>query len=315
MKYMLDISINNFRFEIMYDDIVLFINIVQQQGLAAAAKKMDLPAATVTRRLQRLEAAVTRQLIHRSARQFSLTAEGEVFYQAYAGLVEQLEQTQLQLSGELNVLAGPLTVLAPTNISTGLLQPMWSGFIREHPDIKLELVLSNSVENMLSSSADMALRIGPQASSMLYQKRLGSLKTLLVAAPEYLAINREPSNLEDLNEHRLIGTHTLATWQMMNSDTHMEKEVRPRFSTFVNDVKMVTQLVQDGLGIALLPSSEVSDLIKKGGLVRILQPWQGPDRDLYTVWPSGKLLSAKAVCLRDYMENFIQQSEHHVSDC
>lgn len=91
---MLDLSINNSRYEIMYDDIVLFVHIVQQQGLAPAAKKLDLPAATVTRRLQRLETSIGHQLIHRSARQFVLTPEGEAFYQAYAGLVEQLEQTQ-----------------------------------------------------------------------------------------------------------------------------------------------------------------------------------------------------------------------------
>jgi LysR family transcriptional regulator AphB len=293
----------------MYDDIVLFVHIVQQQGLASAAQKLGLPAATVTRRLQRLEASVTRQLIHRSARQFALTAEGEVFYQAYAGLVEQLEQTQLLLSGELNLLAGPLTVLAPSNISTGLLQPMWSGFIKAHPDIKLELILSNSVESMLSSGADIALRIGPQESSMLYQKRLGSLKTILVATPEYLASSGEPKNIDELELHRLIGTNTLAKWNMINTDTNIKQEIRPRFSTLVNDVKLATQLVCDDLGISLLPTSEVEYLVSEGTLVQVLTSWQGPKRDLYTVWPSGKLLSAKAQCLRDYMEVFIQQSE------
>lgn len=299
----------------MYDDIVLFVHIVQQQCLASAAQKLGLPAATVTRRLQRLEASVMRQLIHRSARQFSLTADGEVFYQAYAGLVEQLEQTQQQLSGEMNVLAGPLTVLAPSNISTGLLQPMWSGFIKAYPDIKLELMLSNSVESMLSSGADLALRIGPQESSMLYQKRLGSLKTVLVATPEYLASNAEPLNIDALELHRLIGTNTLATWSMVNSKTKIIQEIRPRFATQVNDIKLATQLVCDHLGISLLPTSEVENLINAGTLIQVLPSWQGPKRDLYTVWPSGKLLSARAKCLKEYMEEFIQQSNVNISDC
>ncbi|MFT7261588.1 MAG: LysR family transcriptional regulator AphB [Glaciecola sp.] len=299
----------------MYDDIALFVHIVQQQGLASAAQKLGLPAATVTRRLQRLEASVTRQLIHRSARQFSLTVEGENFYQAYASLVEQLEQTQLQLSGEMNVLAGPLTVLAPSNISTGLLQPMWSGFIKAYPDIKLELILSNSVESMLSSRADLALRIGPQESSILYQKRLGTLKTVLVATSEYLASNGEPLNIDELELHRLIGTNTLAKWSMVNSETNIKQEIRPRFATQVNDIKLATQLVCDHLGISLLPTSEVESLINAGTLIQILPSWQGPRRDLYTVWPSGKLLSARAKCLKEYMEEFIQQSNVNISDC
>lgn len=290
----------------MYDDIALFVHIVQQQGLAAAAQKLDLPAATVTRRLQRLEASIGRQLIHRSARQFVLTPEGEAFYQAYAGLVEQLEQTQQQLSGELNILAGPLKVLAPTNISTGLLQPMWSGFIKTYPDITLELMLSNSVDSMLSSGADIALRIGPQESSALYQKRLGSLQTVLVATPEYLALHGELQSLEELEQHRLIGTNTLVSWIMSNTADDKTQELRPRFSTMVNDVNMVTQLVCDDLGISLLPMSEVSHLIRSGELMRVLPSWQGPNRDLYTVWPSGKLLSARAKCLKDYMQDYMK---------
>ena len=294
----------------MYDDIVLFVHIVQQQGLALAASKLALPAATVTRRLKRLEDSIGRKLIHRSARQFVLTPEGESFYQAYAGLVEQLEQTQQQLSFELNALAGPLSVLAPTNISTGLLQPMWSGFIKAYPDIKLELNLSNSMDDMISSGADIALRIGPQESSLLHQKRLGTLQTVLVASPEYLAIHGEPKNLEELEQYRLIGTNTLSSWRMLHVDNAKKHEIRPRFSTLVNDVKLVTQLVCDDLGISLLPTSEVNHLIQSGDLAQVLSSWQGPNRDLYTVWPTGKLLSARARCLRDFMHSYFEQNNY-----
>ena len=291
----------------MYDDIALFVHIVQEQGLAPAAKKLDIPAATVTRRLKRLEAEMNSQLIHRSARQFTLTPEGESCYQAYAGLVEQLELTRDQLSQEFHALSGSLKVLAPTNISVGILQPMWSGFIKKYPDIKLELNLNNQLESMLPSGADLALRIGPQTSSALYQKRLGSLKTLLVATPEYLEKNGSPQDLSALCEHKLIGTHTLTKWHMTHWENKKRQEIHPRFSTLVNDIKMVTQLVCDDLGIALLASSEVNEYLASGKLMRVLAPWQGPNRDLYTVWPTGQLLNAKAKCLRDYMHEYVAQ--------
>lgn len=289
----------------MYDDIVLFIHIVQQQGLAAAAQKLGLPAATVTRRLKRLEESVASQLIHRSARQFVLTGEGEIFYQAYAELVEQLEHTQQQLSNDLHTLSGPLKVLAPTNISIGLLQPMWSRFIKSYPDIKLELTLSNRVEDIRTSGADIALRIGPQESSSLYQKRVGSLHTLIVASPDYLTQNGAPNTLEQLAQHDLIGVRALSTWKMNHLLSGKTQEVRPRFSTFVNDVKFASQLVCDGIGISLLPNSEVNHHLNTGELVRVLDPWEGPERELYTIWPSGKLLNAKAKCLRDYIEMYM----------
>ena len=293
----------------MFDDIALFVHIVEEQGLAAAAKKMDVPAATVTRRLKRLEATMGSQLIHRSARQFSLTPEGESCYQAYADLVAQFELTAQQLSKELHALSGPLKVLAPTNISIGILQPMWSGFIKQYPQITLELKLSNQLENMLPSGADLALRIGPQESSLLYQKRLGSLKTVLVATPEYLKANGSPQSLDELSAHRLIGASTLSTWNMTHSNSQQTQEIHPRFSTLVNDIKMATQLVCDHMGISLLPSSEVMQLIDTGQLTQLLIPWQGENRDLYTVWPTGKLLNAKAKCLRDYMHEYVARHE------
>jgi LysR family transcriptional regulator AphB len=301
----------NSKNEIMIDNLVLFVHIVQQQSLAAAASELCLPAATVTRRLKRLEEQVGCQLIHRSARQFSLTPEGDSYYQAYADLVEQLEQTQRRLSKQVHALAGPLKVLAPNNISTGMLQPMWSEFIKSYPDIKLELSLSNSMQNIITSGADLALRIGPQESSLLYQQRFGSLSTLVVASPGYLAENIQPKSLEELKNHSLIGTNTLSTWVMFHQKNSKKQRLLPRFTTITDDIKLVTQLVCDDIGIALLPSSEVAALLKNGALVRVLEDWQGPSRDLYTVWPSGKLLSARAKCLRDFIHQYF---EHNVTN-
>ncbi|MEH6446379.1 MAG: LysR family transcriptional regulator [Oceanospirillaceae bacterium] len=294
----------------MFDDILLFVHIVQQQSLAAAALKLKLPAATVTRRLKRLEEKIACQLIHRSARQFVLTQEGENYYQAYAGLVEALERTQLKLSTQMNSLSGPLKVLAPNNISTGLLQPMWSEFIKNYPEITLELNLNNNMQDMLASGADIALRIGPQESSSLYQKRLGSLRTVLVASPSYLTLNGTPDSLEALLDHRLIGTHTLSNWAMSQVNNNKKRILHPRFSAITDDVKLVTQWVCDDIGIALLPSSEVFHLLEQGVLVHLLKTWQGPNRELYSVWPSGKLLNARAKCLRDFMHRHFELNNY-----
>jgi LysR family transcriptional regulator AphB len=143
---------------------------------------------------------------------------------------------------------------------------------------------------------------------LLHQKRLGALETVLVAGPEYLAINGEPKNLAELEQHRLIGTNTLSSWCMSNIDDAKKQEIRPRFSTLVNDVKLVAQLVCDDLGISLLPTSEVNHLIHRGDLVQVLNSWQGPNRDLYTVWPTGKLLSARAKRLQDFMHSYFEKT-------
>lgn len=292
----------------MFDDIALFVQIVQQQGLAAAARQQNIPAATVTRRLQKLEQQLGCQLIHRSARQFVLTAEGEVWYQAYAELVAQMEATQRSLSRELQELSGPLRVMAPSNISNGLLQPMWSGFIRDYPAIELVLMLNNEVEDLQASRADLALRIGPQQDSGLYQKRLGSLATQLFAAPEYLDHYGNPDSLAALKSHRLIGARPVTQWILHHSDSNQTQQLHPHFASWSTDITFNTQLAADGLGIALLPVSETHHYETSGKLVRVLDGWQGEQRDMYAIWPSGRLLNARARCLLEYMERFIDDA-------
>ncbi|MDO6527897.1 LysR family transcriptional regulator [Motilimonas sp. 1_MG-2023] len=291
----------------MFDDIALFIHIVEQRGLAAAANKLRLPAATVTRRLKQLERALGCKLIHRSARQFYLTAEGEVYYQEYADLIYAMETKRRDLQQSTHKVSGRLKVLAPTNISIGLLQPMWSGFIKAYPDIQLELLLGNNTLDMLSAQADLALRIGPQPDSLLYQKRLGSVQTVLVASPDYLGKSNTVLSLADLQIQRIIRVKHITTWLL--SDGNEVVDLRLRATTLVDDIRMAAMLAMDGVGVALLPMSEVCEELRNGRLVRVLPQWSGPVRELFAVWPSGQLLSQKAKCCRDYMLQFIANNE------
>lgn len=293
----------------MLDDISLFIQIVQNRGLAATAAQGNIPAATITRRLQKLESSLGVQLIHRSAHKFNLTAEGEIYYRAYVDLVEQFRATSRSLSGELQQLSGKLTVLAPTNASVKILQPMWAGFIRQYPDIQLNLHLNNEMKDIHKSGIDIALRIGPQADSALTQKRLGSVATLLIASPDYLHINGEPARLKDLQKHRLIVTDTFPVWHLSSNDGIEKQTIRPRPATMTSDIGMAAQLARDGLGIALLPHSEIVKELECGEVRQVLKSWTGPQRDIFAVWSTGRLLGAKARCLLNYMQEYISGEE------
>ena len=291
----------------MYDDIALFVHIAQNGSLSATANRLGIPAATITRRLQKLEAKLSCQLINRSARQFALTPEGEVYYQAYSDLIEQLESTQRVLSAEVSEMSGKLKVLAPTNISIGFLQPMWSSFIKKYPAIKLEIDLNNQIVDFISTKADIALRIGPQPDSSLYQKRLGTLSTILVASPSYLQQHGEPKTIEDLKKHALLGSKKLS-YLLHNVETGQQFEIFFRSAAVINDLSLITKLVCDGIGISLLPITEVKKDILNGKIKQILPSWQGKNRNIYAVWSTGKLLNTKAKCLCDYIDQYIKES-------
>jgi len=291
----------------MLDDIALFVHVVEQRGLARAAQYLHIAPATVTRRLQALEDRLGCRLMHRSARRFHLTAEGESYYQAFCDQVRQFEATARDLNQQVHQLSGPLKVQAPTNISIGILRPMWSAFLTVHPDIQLDLRLNNRMEDMLSAGIDLALRIGPQENSALFQKRLGSIAMILVAAPDYLKTAGEPATLAELNGHRLIRSDIIPVWPLHHTGTGRCESVHVPASTILSDISLMCELACDGHGISLLPLSEVDEALSKGQLTRVLPDWTGPKRDLYAIWPSGRLLNARAKALRDFMETYIAQ--------
>lgn len=290
----------------MLDDIALFIHVVQQGGLSKAAQALSLPAATVTRRLQKLEQKLGSQLLHRSSRQLVLTQEGEVYYQAYAHLVEQFEQTRQQLSEDMKSLRGHLRVLAPSNISHGYLRPMWISFTRGYPAIRLELILGNQLQDIVAQQADFALRIGPQPDSQLYQQKLGQIDKVLVASPGYLSIHGRPSHPSDLRDHRLVGTNLSPRWQLQTPAAGTEFELYPKLSALSNDTGFIKYLALDGQGIALLPLTEVMAELATGDLVLVLPAWQGDVREIYAIWPSGRLLNERAKCLRDHIRHYLR---------
>ena len=292
----------------MLDDIALFVEVVNRGSLAAGAKQVKLPAATVTRRIQRLEAQLGVKLMHRSARKLVLTHDGEVYFQTYAELVQQFNQAQQVLSQENQQLAGKVKVLAPVNISHGILRAMWVSFTNEYPDIQLDLELSNHQMDLIETQADLAIRIGKQPDSSFYQRRLGELETVLIATPAYLKAHGEPSHPSELVEHNLIGISMRKKWVLHNYVNSQSFTLYPQCRAQINDPVFVKYFVLDSQGIALVPLTEVKNELDNGEAVRILPDWKGEVRDIFLIWPGGKLLSKRAQCLRDYIFDYMNKS-------
>lgn len=287
----------------MLDDIALFVHIVNTGSLAKAAQLSDLPPATVTRRLQKLEHRLKVKLINRSARKFNVTLEGRKLYDECAYLVNSLQDQTRQFETSVNELAGKIKLLAPINLSSDTLAPAWSTFMTQYQEIELEFVLNNHNEDFVSTQADFAIRIGPQPDSDLQQLLIGYVKTVLVASSDYVERNGCPMTPDDLAGHRFVVSSTLDNWPLQNAVDGSEFQFRPTHpAAVVNELALVRQLSLTGQGISLLPINEVSNLLAKGQLVQVLPDWAGQDRNIYILWATGKLLTRRARLLIDHLK-------------
>ena len=292
----------------MYDDLALFIRIIENGSLSATAKLLNIPAPTLTRRLQHLEQSLGYRLLHRNARRLIPTEEGWQYYEQCRPLVQALEQATQSLDTALSQTIGCVRVLAPTNLAGGILRTLWADFLQSHPAIQLELLLSNELENLLARRADLAIRVGPQADSLLKQKKLGEIPTLLVASPAYLDERGYPKHPKELSSHDLILAQPLQQWVLKLFDSKERYTVpitqTPRVRT--NDIQLATEMAASDLGITYCPLLQAYDGLKSGKLIRVLPEWTGDPRPVYMVWPQQHYLPARVQVFMQTLQQFAQ---------
>lgn len=290
----------------MFDAIALFVSIVEAGSLGAAAERLGLPAATVTRRLQTLEQELGCRLLHRSARRLQPTAEGLQYYEQCRPLVHALTQATQSLDANLRRVAGHIRVLAPVNLASGPLTAAWTGFLEAHPEVSLELQLSNAVQDLVGSGADLAVRVGAQDDSLLTQKRLGEIGVHLVASPAYLARRGTPMHARDLAGHDAIVTAPLLAWPLRDPASGADTTLRPQARLRVDEMRLAVAAAEAGLGILLCPNTLARDAIASGTLTTVLDGWTPQRRTLFAVWSQQRYLPARVRALVDHLQAFVQ---------
>ncbi|MGW8393520.1 LysR family transcriptional regulator [Pseudoduganella sp. HUAS MS19] len=291
----------------MLDDLALFIAIVDAGSLNAAAEKEGLPTATVTRRLQKLEAGLGYRLLHRSARRTMLTAEGSQYYEQCRPLVQALRQATLRLDATLGAVEGSIRVLAPVNFASEILAPAWASFLEQYPRVQLELELSNEVQDLVGSGADLAIRIGALADSTLTQRKLGEVRLVLAASPAYLARNGTPRNVTELEGHATIATLPLREWHLQDPGTGARFVLHPDPRVRVNEVRLAVMMAEAGLGIVLAPELQCHASLESGALLRLLPGWTTRERSVYAVWSQQRYLPARVRALLEHLAAFTAQ--------
>ncbi|RIX40325.1 MAG: LysR family transcriptional regulator [Rhodocyclales bacterium GT-UBC] len=290
----------------MLDDLALFVRIVESGSLSAAGQKLGVPAATLTRRLQKLEADLGCKLLHRSARRLLPTSEGWQYYERCRPLLASLQQATQALDVALNQVSGSIRLLAPVTLANALYRDAWAGFLARYPDIRLEMRLANEVEDLLERGADLALRVGELTDVQFNQRRLGDTRVVLVAAPAYLDRHGQPQHPDQLAEHALLLAESLPQWALVKRQNG-ERWSAPIPATprvRLNEMQLAVDLAIAGLGILYCPLPAALAALSDGRLRHALPDWRGEARPVYAVWPQQRALPARVRALVDYLIEF-----------
>ena len=278
------------------NEVTIFVKVVEAGSFIGASRALNIPKTTVSRKIAQLEEALGVRLLQRTTRKVNLTEVGRLYFDRCVKILGDLEEANLAVAQMQAVPYGTLRMSASVVFGVTILNHWLAEFMRQYPQVNVEVLVTNQYVDMVDKGIDVAVRSGPLADSTLVAHPLGAVPYWLCASPTYLEAHGEPTSPQDLNHHSCLSivSETLSElipWTMKRGKEQLEIKAPNRLR--VNDFLLIKQLLLNSCGIAYVPNIVVLDEVQTGTLVRVLADWQLIERELYLVYPSDRHLSPK----------------------
>ncbi len=288
------------------NEVTIFVKVVQAGSFIGASRSLDIPKATVSRKIAQLEETLKVRLLQRTTRKVNLTEVGRLYFDRCVRILGDLEEANLAVAQMQAIPYGTLRISASVVFGVSILHQWVAEFMHQYAQVHVEVLLTNEYVDMVAKGVDVAVRTGPLADSSLVAHKLGAVPLWLCASPDYLAIRGIPSSPQDLSQQNCFSVMSeslseIIPWAMKRGKELVEVRIKNHLR--VNDFLFIKQLLLNHKGIAYIPSIMVLDELRDGLLVRILSDWTLTERELYLVYPSDRHLSPK---VRSFVE-FVDQ--------
>ncbi|MBR0647223.1 LysR family transcriptional regulator [Plastoroseomonas hellenica] len=284
-----------------FDAMTVLLAVVEHGSLSAASRELRVPLATISRKVSDLEARLKAQLLTRTNRRIVLTEVGRAYVEAAREILARVEEAERTAAGEYSIPKGDLTVTAPIVFGRLHVLPIVVEFLKLHPDINLRLALGDRFSNLLEEPIDMALRIGSLPDSELIATRLGEIRRVVYAAPDYLRRRGRPEHPRDLQDHACItfeGVTSARSWTFLDGKRELHVPIRSRLS--VNTAEAAIDAAVSGLGITRVLSYQAAKAVADGLLVELLTAFEHAASPVQLVYLPQRPLPLKLRAFLDF---------------
>jgi len=260
-------------------ELEVFVRAIELGGFSAAAREFGMTPSAVSKLVSRLESRLGTRLINRSTRRLQLTPEGCAFYERGTRVLADLDEAE-RCASVHSTPRGRLRINANVPFGHHFLMPLVPEFLGRHPEVTLDIALTDEVVDLLEQRADVAVRAGPLKDSSLVARKLFSTPMLIVGAPGYLARQGMPRTPSDLSEHNLLGANYARAqrgWPLRENG--VESAIPVTGTVQASDGESLRSLALAGTGLARLAAFQVYDDIAAGRLVAVLEAFNPGDRE------------------------------------
>ncbi len=283
----------------------VFVVVAEAGTLSGAARQLSLTPSAVSKGLGRLEHRLGVRLVDRSSRGSRLTEEGLVFFERCKAILHAIEEAEREVSQRRRTARGTLRINASVPVAHYCLAPLMADFLAAHPDLEIDMNVSDSVVDLFEERADVAIRVGPLADSSLRARKIGDIRRVVVASPAYIERRGAPTCPAQLADHNCLNFNfgdRLNTWRFGELG-----EFRTVGRVRVNCGDTLRHLALAGAGIARLGTFLVAGDLREGRLQALLSgELDEPLEPVHAVYRGGKQLSARVRVFVDYLVEHVR---------
>jgi LysR family transcriptional regulator for bpeEF and oprC len=296
-----------------FSDIVAYVRVVEAHSFVAAAQTLGMSPSAISKAVSRLEERLGARLLNRTTRSLSLTDVGASFYERCREALAQLDHAESEVSESRGVPRGRLRVDVPVSLGRRIIVPALPRFIAQYPEISVHMSMNDRVLDLVQEGIDAALRVGNLSDSSLVARRIGQLRGLTCASPEFIERYGVPNDPTDLPpEHCLqmfkVGNNQTREWLFRKGD--VEHKIMPAARLAFSDPESAVAAAVSGAGFVRSLDFTVEAQIASGLLQPVLEDWNdGAYWPVSVVYPQHRQPTAKIRAFIDFVSGLFPQTE------
>ena len=286
--------------------IKVFTQIVETGSFSAASERLAISRAAASKYVSQLEEHLGVRLLNRTTRHVSTTEPGRIYFERCKEMLHLMDEADDMVTGLSGTPKGTLRISAPSVFAHRQLVPLIGEFTRLYPEVKIEILVSDRLVDLVDEGYDLAIRIAYKHDSELIALRLARCNHVLVASPAYLEQASELQVPEDLQNHAcMLYSYTEnATWPIRKAGMDYSVKVSPVMTS--NNPEVLLEAAIAGMGISIMPTFIASDAITRGKLQTVLDDYESLTLDIYVVYVTRHYLPAKIRVFIDFLKDRIK---------
>lgn len=301
------------------NDMLYFAEVVSQGSFAGAGRSLGVPKSRLSRRVAKLEDDLGVRLLHRTTRKLSLTTAGEIYYRHCSAMREEALAANAAVAQVQTEPRGLIRVVCPVTLAQTVVAPVLSDFLLRHPQVQVQMQVSNRVVDLVEEGVDVALRVRSSVadSGSLVVKHLGKSHALLVASPQLLqrqSALREPSDLTLLDSVAMSAADGKAYWKLFGPNG-AQYTVAHRPCFVADDLLTLRYAIVDGVGVGVLPDYMCREDMAAGRLVQVLPSWAPETGIVHAVFASRRGMIPAVRAFLDFLGSHLLPENQLDADC